>query len=282
MSTATQTTVGDSLTAAAERLRAAGVDPPRLTAETLLSEALGCERIALYAHPERALEDDEAAAFASLVERRAQGEPTQHLTGRQEFFGREFEVGPAAFIPRPETELVVETALERFSSAARILDVGTGSGCIAVTLAKELDRSVAAVEIASETLEVARRNARLHGAAVDFVQGDLLSAGRAGSLDLVVSNPPYVARRDQPTLQREVLFEPHRALFGGDDGLDAYRRLIPQAEQALRPGGGVVLELGYDSLPGVLAIFRSGAWATPDVYEDLAGIPRVVSATKAE
>lgn len=282
MPAATQTTVGASLTAAAERLRSAGVEPPRLTAETLLSEALGCERITLYAHPERLLEDDESAAFARLIERRAQGEPTQHLTGRQEFFGREFEVSPAAFIPRPETELVVETALENFASARRIVDVGTGSGCIAVTLAAELDRPVAAIEIAIETLAVARRNAQLHGAAVAFAQGDLLSAGRPASLDLVASNPPYVARRDQPTLQREVLFEPHRALFGGDDGLDAYRKLIPQAERALRPGGGIVLELGYDSLPGVLEIFRSGAWSTPVVREDLAGIPRVVSATKAE
>ena len=282
MSTATQTTVGACLTAATERLRAAEVDPPRLTAETLLSHALDCERVFLYAHPERSVDEEEAAAFDRLIERRAQGEPTQHLTGRQEFFGRELEVGPDAFIPRPETELVVEVALARFAWARRIVDVGTGSGCLAITLAKELDRRVVAVEIAAETLEVARRNAGLHDAAVDFVQGDLLSAGRRGLLDLVVSNPPYVARRDEPTLQREVLFEPERALFGGEDGLDAYRRLIPQAEQALLPGGGIVLELGYDSLPGVLELFRSGCWSTPAVREDLAGIPRVVSATKAE
>lgn len=281
MSTATQTSVGSCLTAAAERLRAADVDPPRLTAETLLAEVLDCERVYLYAHPERALGEDEEAAFKRLIERRASGEPTQHLTGRQEFYGRELEVGPAAFIPRPETELIVDVTLENFSAARRIVDVGTGSGCLAVTLAKELDRRVAAMEIAADTLSVARRNAQLHAADVDFVQGDLLSAVCAGLLDLVVSNPPYVPRRDEPTLQREVLFEPACALFGGYDGLDAYRKLIPQAEQALRPSGGLVMELGHDSLPGVLELFRAGGWSTPEVREDLAGIPRVVWATKS-
>jgi release factor glutamine methyltransferase len=281
MSTATQTTVGSCLTAATQRLRLADVDPPRLTAETLLAQVLDCERVSLYAHPERPVEEEEAAAFERLIERRAAGEPTQHLTGRQEFYGRELEVGPAAFIPRPETELVVDVVLERFSAALRIVDVGTGTGCLAVTLAKELGRRVAAIEIAMDTLEVARRNAQLHGADVSFVQGDLLSAGRPGSLDLVVSNPPYVARRDEPTLQREVRFEPERALYGGEDGLDAYRNLIPQAQRALRPGGGLVLELGYDSLPGVLELFSAEPWSTPEIREDLAGIPRVISATKA-
>lgn len=281
MPAATQTTVGSCLAAAAERLRAAGIDPPRLTAETLLSHALGSERVFLYAHPERALEADELSDFERLVARRANGEPTQHLTGRQEFFGREMEVGPDAFIPRPETELIVEVVLERFAGAARIVDIGTGSGCLAVTLAKELGRRVAAIEIAAATLAVARRNAQLHGAPVDFAQGDLLSSGRLQSLDLIVSNPPYVPRRDEPTLQREVRFEPERALYGGEDGLDAYRLLIPQAEQALRPGGAVVLELGHDSLPGVLELFQAGDWFTPEVREDLAGIPRVAFATKS-
>ncbi|MBI1356060.1 MAG: peptide chain release factor N(5)-glutamine methyltransferase [Acidobacteria bacterium] len=273
-------TVGDCLRSAADRLRGAGVEPPRLTAETLLAHALDCERVTLYAHPERAVEDAAAEAFARLVERRAAGEPTQHLLGRQEFYGREMEVGPAAFIPRPETELLVETALENFPQARRIVDVGTGSGCIAVTLAKELDRPVTAIEIAAETLAVARRNAAYHGASVRFVQGDLLSAARTASLDLAVSNPPYVARRDEPTLQREVRFEPARALFGGEDGLDVYRRLIPQAERALRPGGGLALELGYDSLPGVLELLRAGRWSAIAVREDLAGIPRVISAER--
>ncbi len=281
MSVATQPTVGSSLSAATERLRAAGVDPSRLTAETLLSLTIDCERVFLYAHPERALDTDEAEAFDRLIERRSHGEPTQHLTGRQEFFGRELEVGPAAFIPRPETELLVEVVLESYSDARRIVDVGTGSGCLAITLAKELNRRVTAVEIAAETIEVARRNARLHAAEVDFAQGDLLSASRPGSFDLIVSNPPYVARRDQPNLQREVLFEPARALFGGEDGLDAYRRLIPQAWRALRPGGAVVLELGHDSLPEVWRLFDAAGWQPPVVLEDLAGIHRVIHAKRS-
>ena len=273
--------IGAGLLRAAERLRDAGVAPARRTAESLLAHALECERVTLLAHPERLLDEPAAAAFELLVERRAAGEPTQHLLGRQEFYGRDMEVGPAAFIPRPETELLVEEALERFSSAERIVDVGTGSGCIAITLAAELGRATTAVEIAEETLAVARRNAVRHAARVSFVRADLLSAARPGSLDLVVSNPPYVSPAARPALQRVVLREPARALFGGQDGLDVYRRLIPQAEQALRPGGGLALELGHDSLPGVLELLRAGRWMAPRVREDLAGIPRVASALRS-
>lgn len=268
------------LSDAGGRLALAAIEAPRLTTETLLCEVLSCERSFLYAHPEANLEPDQADRFRQLLERRLAGEPTQYLTGVQEFFGLEFEVCPAVFIPRPETELLVEEAIDHAPPAAKIVDIGTGSGCIAVSIAtNRLDGAVLAVERSSDALEVARRNARLHAPSVRFVNGSLLEAFGEGSFDFVVSNPPYVAKRTQPTLQRELDFEPDLALFGGHDGLEVYRRLIPQALWGLKPGGQLALELGYDSLPGVQALLGE-AWTEPVVRNDLAGIPRALRVSK--
>ncbi len=274
------TNIEQILSEAGEKLVSASVEAPRLTTETLLCEVLGCERSFLYAHPEACLEPDQAGRFNELLKRRLAGEPTQYLTGVQEFFGLELEVSPAVFIPRPETELLVEEVVEHAPAGAKIVDVGTGSGCIAVSIAANRpDTAVFAVERSPGALEVARRNAGLHTPAVRFVNASLLEASISGSFDFVVSNPPYVAKRTQPTLQREVAFEPDLALFGGDDGLAVYGQLIPQALRALKPDGQLILELGYDSLPGVRAMLAEG-WKEPTVRNDLAGVPRALRVAK--
>ena len=249
------------------RLRAANVPSHTLTAELLLMDALGRDRAWMYAHPEEPLDAAGAEKYFALIARRTAGEPTQYLTGKQEFWGLEFEVTPAALIPRPETEHVVEVALERLgargiridmatgapSPPLRIADVGTGSGCLAVALAYELPHAeVFATDISAAALEVAKRNAVRHSISerVHFVECDLLTALLATGIsdaarpddvselrfDLIVSNPPYVALNEAAMLAREVRdHEPHTALFGGAEGVEIYARLIEQAGSLLRP-----------------------------------------------
>ena len=251
-------------------LRAAEVPSHTLAAELLLMHVLGRDRAWIYTHPEDALEPAAVDRYFALVARRAAGEPTQYLTGKQEFWGLEFEVTPAVLIPRPETEHVVEVALERLgargikinmmtglpSPPLHIADVGTGSGCIAVALAHELPHAeILATDISARALEVARRNASRHGLGdrILFLQTDLLeSVNEANSFDLIASNPPYVARNESHQLPREVReHEPAAALFGGPTGVEIYPRLIEQAASLLRHSGILVLELGYNSLDHV-------------------------------
>lgn len=275
-----RTTVEAQLEHARRRLAAAAVDEPRRTAESLLGFVIGCERSQLFAHPEREISVAEAQRFELLVTRRTEGEPTQYILGVREFFGRDFEVNPAVLIPRPETELLIEAVLEKAPEAARVLDVGTGSGCIAVTLACERPLwAVCATDISEPALAVAKSNARRLKARVEFRRGDLTEPFEGERFDVVVSNPPYVALGDRATLSREVRREPELALFAGDDGLDAYRRLIPAAARVLRPGGLLALELGYDSLPGVLALLEG--WDDVNTRPDLAGITRIALARRS-
>jgi release factor glutamine methyltransferase len=223
------------------------------------------------------------------VAQRASGVPTQYLTGKQEFWGLEFEVTPAVLIPRPETEHIIEVALDRLGPARkseplRIADVGTGSGCIAVALASELPMAqIFATDISAGALEVAQRNAARHGfsARIHFAETNLLDAfaGEAQRFDAIVSNPPYIGIADAPALQREVrAHEPKIALFAGDDGLAVYAPLIREASAALRQGGLLILELGHNSLAPVHEWLESGDWSDIHVTNDLAGIPRVISA----
>lgn len=272
------------LAEAAAQLAAAGVDKPRLTAELLLAHALGRERSYLYAHPEDDLDiDRRRAAFTDMVRRRAEGTPLQYLTGVQEFYGRPFAVSPAVLIPRPETELVIAAALELVpgDAPARIADIGTGSGCLAVTLALERPRAVVvATDISPAALALARRNADALGARVEFLESDLLAAA-PGPFDLVVSNPPYIPDSEWATLQREVRdHEPRLALLAGPTGAEVYARLIPQAHAALRPGGGLVLELGYSSAPAVRALLTAEAWASVSTRPDAQGWERVLTARR--
>jgi release factor glutamine methyltransferase len=323
------------------QLREAAVPSFTLAAELLLLHILGRNRTWLYAHPEEVIAEAEAQRYFDLIARRAAGEPTQHLTGKQEFWGLEFEVTPDVLIPRPETEHVIEVALDRLAlrelranrpqksagEGLQIADIGTGSGCIAIALAKELPAAnFLATDISPAALTVARRNANRHEVAnrIDFCEANLLSpigaqhaAPQLGAtptsappavhnresavtshkspavhgsritghgsrpFDLIASNPPYIGRREAPSLPREVRdHEPHSALFAGEEGYELYADLITQAAQHLKPGGLLVLELGHNSLPAVQPLLDTRDWTNVAVTNDLAAIPRVIAAER--
>ena len=256
---------------------------------------LGCDRAYLYAHSERELTTEEQARYQAALAERARGVPAQYITGHQEFWGLDFIVSPAVLIPRPETEHVVEMVLELARAkrngipeaefAGTILDVGTGSGCIALALAHELpDAEIIACDVSPAALEIARANAaRLGlGERVSFCQSDLLAAfPQPERFDFIVSNPPYVATRDAHTLQKQVReHEPHLALFASEQGLAIYERLVPQAQLALKPGGWFVGEMGLGIEDGVRALLRESHWSDVRVVNDLQGIARVVAVRK--
>lgn len=283
-------------------LEDAKIAAPRLTAEVLLAHAIGCDRAWLFAHSDEALREVWWIHYGRYLHERIQGKPTQYITGRQEFYGREFRVTPDVLIPRPETEHVVEAALARVEAGlARgglsIIDVGTGSGAIAVTLALETNArgviNVTGTDISRAALRVASENAgRLKAPVhlVHFVACDLADAIAGRSFDVVVSNPPYVPESDSSTIQREVRdHEPAVALYGGADGFDVYRRLIPEAGRLLKPGGWLVMELGYKSAETVRAMLGEHAkldqhakpdqrWSEVELIADLAGFVRVIAA----
>jgi release factor glutamine methyltransferase len=274
-------TLHTALQQGAKLLEGAGVGAPRLTAEVLLCNALHVERAYLYAHPEQELREVEWIHYGRYLHERMLGKPTQYITKRQEFYGREFRVSKAVLIPRPETEHLVEAAIP--FCRGTVVDVGSGSGAIAVTLALETQARVIAVDLSGEALRLTMENAQRLGAKVSPVQSDLLAAFANDSIDLVVSNPPYIAESARESLQREVRdWEPALALFAGADGLDCYRRLIPEAFRVLRPGGHFALELGFDSLPAVkdLAGVKEMIPGTYEIHHDLAGIPRVLVCQK--
>jgi release factor glutamine methyltransferase len=262
---------------------AASID--RRDAEVLLAHLLERERAWLLAHPESALSAGQLAEFSALVNRRAAREPLQYITGVQEFFGFRLKVTPATLIPRPETEHLVEAVLAWAAlqprGALRVLDVGTGSGAIAIALAKRLpDAEVAASDVSAAALAVARDNAERLGARVRFVESDLLAAFADGpQFDVIGANPPYVPHTDGAMLQAEVRdHEPHVALFGGTDGLDVYRRLIPQARAALRAGGLLAMELGFGQQEPLRELLQG--WHDVRFVEDYAGIARIALAER--
>jgi release factor glutamine methyltransferase len=270
-------TAGEALQSARARLAGSSQSPLR-DAEVLLAHLLGCDQSALLTHPERRLSSAQADQFESLLRRRLASEPVQYITGVQEFFGLQFEVTSDVLIPRPETEHLVEAALERVNPEARIVDVGTGSGAIAVALAYALPRSrVTAVDLYPAALEVARRNAQRHEVSerVTFLQSDLLAEAGNGEFDVVVSNPPYIAEGE--VLEPQVAdYEPRSALYAGPTGLEVYARLIPQARRVLKPRGWLLMEIGYGQQPAVAALLAG--WDAVTFVPDLQGIPRVVVA----
>jgi release factor glutamine methyltransferase len=270
-------TLGAALLQAVRLLEEAGIAAPRLTAEVLLAHAVRCQRVYLHAHPERELTELEWLHFGRYLHERMEGKPTQYITGRQEFYGREFRVTPDVLIPRPETEHVVEVALHLLRPGMRLLDVGCGSGALAVTLQLETGAEALASEISPAAATVASGNAQRLGAPVRFVVCDLMEAVAQGSMDLIVSNPPYVPVTQREGLQREVRdWEPHVALFAGHTGLEIYERIVAGAPRVLRPGGWLVMELGFgcsDRVAGLL-----GGWSDLRIEPDLAGIPRVIAA----
>jgi len=287
-----------ALTAAVERLEAAEIGSPRLNAETLMMFVLGVNRAYLYAHPELELSLNEQSRYDEVVAQRATGMPSQYITGHQEFWGLDFVVTPAVLIPRPETEHLVETVLEiareqneQVRSELRLLDVGTGSGCVALALANELPfAQVYATDISTDALEVAKANAarlqldrRVHFLHCDVLEPVESNASRdtLRALDFVVSNPPYVAYSEADKVQKSVKeFEPQAAVFAGEHGLDVISRLIEQSHAALRSGGWLAMEIGYSMREQVLALLDTSAWEDIRVVPDLQGIPRVIAARK--
>lgn len=284
----------DALISAVDRLAAARVGSPRMNAELLLMFTLGCDRAYLFAHPECELTSEEQTRYQETLKQRAQGIPAQYITGHQEFWGIDFIVSPAVLIPRPETEHVIETVLHlsklsnhggRASSpggSTKIVDVGTGSGCIALALAKELPQAeIHATDISSAALEVAHANAARHQleSRIRFHQTDLLQGLDPGAFDFVVSNPPYVGESEEDQVQLEVRkFEPRNAVFAGPTGLEVIERLIPQARTALRPGGWLVIEISGTIADRVQRLL--GGWEQVQITNDLQGIPRVAAAQK--
>jgi release factor glutamine methyltransferase len=261
---------------------------------------LSCDRAYLYGHPERELASEEQTRYDDALAQRSRGIPAQYITGHQEFWGMDLIVSPAVLIPRPETEHVIETVLSRLEqarvgrtllsdkpvemeslSSLRIVDVGTGSGCIALALAKELPQAeIHATDISLAALQIARANAARHQLErIQFHETDLLAGIEHNAFDFVVSNPPYVGESEEDEVQLEVRkFEPRDAVFAGPSGLEVIQRLIPQASDALKPDGWLVMEISgtiVSRLQGLLA-----GWEDVEIMNDLQGIPRVVSARK--
>jgi release factor glutamine methyltransferase len=274
------------LTEAIARLAAGNVPSPRLNAELLLMFALNCDRAYLFAHPERELTVDEISRYEAALAERARGVPAQYISGHQEFWGMDLIVTPAVLIPRPETEHVIETVLELQSNAEplaspRIADIGTGSGGIALALAKELPNAeIHATDISAAALEVAKANAARHQLEprIRFRQTDLLE-GLQPPFDYVVSNPPYVGESEEDQVQLEVRkFEPRNAVFSGPNGTEVIARLIPQAHAALRSGGWLVMEISGTIANEVERLLQG--WGNIQIKPDLQSIPRVALAQK--
>ena len=299
--------LGETLISAIQRLTAAKVPSPRMNAELLLMFTLSCDRAYLYGHPERELTQEEQSRYEDALAQRSQGIPAQYITGHQEFWGMDLIVSPAVLIPRPETEHVIEKVLElsgqdrgagtpaspetnfdlgkRASSpvrSTRIIEVGTGSGCIALALAKELPHTeIHATDISAAALEVARANAARHQLEnrIHFHETDLLAGIEVNAFDFVVSNPPYVGESEEDSVQLEVRkFEPRNAVFAGITGTEVIERLIPQAWEMLRPSGWLVMEISGTIAERVRGLLSD--WTNIEITKDLQGIPRVAAARK--
>lgn len=277
--------IAEAIHEAAETLMTAGLPEARREARGLLEHVLDRDRTFLIGHPEHLITPAQVQIFRELVIRRAAGEPQQYITSRQSFFGLDFEVAKGVLIPRPETELLVETALELLENsktAPVICDVGTGSGCIAIALLHERpDAHALALDISEAALEVARRNAARHSVSerLTFVKSDWFSeiSPTNSSFDLIASNPPYVAEREIAGLQREVRdHEPREALAGGPDGLAVVRRLLVESGEFLKEGGHLLIEIGFDQANVMEKLIDQKVWKLSAIQKDLQGIPRLV------
>lgn len=283
-------TIAEAILQGTNRLRKADVAEARREAGSLLGYVLRRDRTFIISHAEDAITSDQAGVFARLIEDRAQGKPLQYITGHQEFFSLDFEVTPAVLIPRPETETMVEAALRllpNVEAGTLICDVGTGSGCLAVTLLHERRNARGvAIDISPAAIEVAKRNAAKHGVRdrLEFLISDCFADVKQEEMlfDVIVSNPPYIPASDLDGLQREVRdYEPHLALEAGADGLSIIRRLLAEAGAYLKPGGYFLFEIGFDESEAVEELIApmvsTGSWKFLDIYLDLQGIPRTVA-----
>lgn len=276
-------TISEALRSASQRLAQAEVDAPRATAQILLAHLLGKDRTFLITHARDVLDPAVWDRFQQWVEQRAAGVPVQYLTGHQEFYGLDFLVTPDVLIPRPETELIVEEVLNRHHRPdPLIIDVGTGSGCLAVTLAVHLPQArIIALDISTAALKVARQNAQRHGVdhRIGWLVSDLLAAlidrTACGGADFIVANPPYVSTAEFHRLPREVRdHEPRLALLAGPDGLIVHRRLLQESQRCLRPGGYLIMEIGYGQCQSLTRIIDPSRWEVEKVARDLQGIER--------
>ncbi len=255
-----------------------GVENARREAEWLLCEATGLDRMGLYLNFDKPLQDDELAAYRSMVARRGKREPLQHILGSQEFDGHEFIVSRDVLIPRYDTETLLEEALRQAPTARTVLDIGTGSGCIAISLALRLPHAaITAVDLSPDALSIARRNAEQNNAQIEFLLGSFFQPVVGRRFDLIVSNPPYITHADLATLQPEVRdFEPRLALDGGPDGLDAYRVLAAEAPRHLEPNGWLLMEIGAGQDKDVAGLLADAGFDAIVTVPDSAGILRVV------
>ncbi|GJL79143.1 MAG: release factor glutamine methyltransferase [Nitrospinaceae bacterium] len=276
----------------AERLSLAGIESPQLESEVLLAQGLHARREDLYHDPDRKLEEAEVALSRSFVERRFLREPVAYILGRREFWGLDFRVTPDVLVPRWETEILIEQFLKwtrstAFSEPLRILDIGTGSGNIAIVAAREIpDAEVTAVDISPAALEVAQTNAWVHEVAsrIRFVRGDLFSCDLFGSFHAILSNPPYIEDKQMPSLMPDIInYEPRQALDGGEQGLDCYKRILSEGWSYLHENGALFMELGNDQAkPVSYLIANHGGFHPPEVTQDLMGTQRVISARKRQ
>ncbi len=264
-----------------EFLASKGVENARLEAEWLLCASTGLDRVGLYLQFDRPLNEAELAGYRSMVARRARREPLQHILGSQDFAGLDFEVTPDVLIPRHDTETLVNEARSRLPAAGSLLDIGTGSGCIAVALAGQFPGStVKATDVSEAALTVTRRNAGRHAVNIQFMAGSLFEPLQGRRFDLIISNPPYIPTGDIAGLAPEVRdFDPSGALDGGADGLNIYRLLIPSAREHLNPGGWLLVEVGIGQADDVLRLFRAAdGYGQPFTALDPGAIERVVGA----
>lgn len=291
-------TIAEAIAEGANRLRASCISEERRTAGILLCHTLGIDRTQLLTRSSQQVDEPRYQAFLSSIERRAAGEPLQYITGHQEFYGLDFIVTPDVLIPRPETEFLIERIIDlaranQTEAAPAIVDVGTGSGCIAVALAAHIPRArVIAIDISSAALDVARANAQRHNVQnrIEFIEGDLLeplgkyargSEGLEEAINFIASNPPYVEEGKPEIIQREVRdWEPALALYGGADGLNCYRRLLADGTRYLKRGGCLVCEIGYTQLDAIRSMIDVTRWDLVDVIHDLQGIPRTLTIRK--
>jgi len=261
-------------------LQVAAIEESRREAASLMAHVLGRDRSFLIAHSDESVTEEQHRTFKSLITRRSRGEPLQYITGHREFFKLDFEVSPAVLIPRPETELIVEAAIElcKDESAPIIADIGTGSGCIAISILHELVDAVAvATDISVAALQIAQGNAERHGVQrrLTLVQSDCFAAvPRTKPFSLIVSNPPYVSDEELKHLGREVRFEPRSALAGGPDGLSVLRRLISEARRFIRPEGYLVFEIGFGQSEAVEQLIDPRVWKLLEIRRDLQGTAR--------
>lgn len=267
----------------ADYFRDQGVDSARLDAELLLTGVLDLDRVGLYLQYDRPLNADELTSYRALVKRRAAREPLAYILGKCEFWSLPISVSPSVLVPRGDTEILVEEALERLAESATVLDIGTGSGAIAIAIAHERPKvQVEAIDISAEALAIAVQNAELNevGSRVVFRQEDFGQLS-GGPYSMIVSNPPYIPECDRDGLMPEVRdHEPHQALFAGADGLKAYRHIVEQAPACLIPGGWLLLEIGINQSEPVVALLRGAGFEEITVRDDYAGIPRVVCGRK--